>query len=130
MKLELKKVEDPINKAIEKLKEEILLQLNIAFEAGMEHVLESKEKEHEYDPNTITATIYCEPGNIDRHLNFETSSMVYCQYCYQETKEQVKQLEVGLKELEGMRLILIKHFPDIGLLGDLDDKLKALKEKE
>ena len=45
MKLELKKVEDPIKKAIKKLEEEISYQLSIAFEAGMEHALESKEKE-------------------------------------------------------------------------------------
>lgn len=52
MKLELRKMEGPIDKAIKKLKKEILLQLDIAFEAGMEYAPKSKEKEYKYDPNS------------------------------------------------------------------------------
>ena len=39
------------------------------------------------------AGIYCEPENIERHIELDSDGMVYCQHCYREAKERIKQLE-------------------------------------
>ena len=45
------------------------------------------------------AGIYCEPDNIERHVELETDGMVWCQHCYQEAKHKIKQLEVEKQKL-------------------------------
>jgi hypothetical protein len=40
----------------------------------------------------MNAGIYCEPKNIDRHLNLGSDGMVYCQHCYRELKAENEKL--------------------------------------
>ncbi len=75
------------------------------------------------------AGIYCEPDNIEKHINIESDGMVYCQHCYYEAKAKIVKLEAEKKLLKEIAREGLDHW-EYYCKAYLGDKTKIEDHEE